>query len=342
MIRVEVELSAESMPLAWAEVEGAAAAVGGRVLTPCDPPPTDRLVEVELRDRASARELAQRLAFARRLIEFRGPALPPATAGWTEQARSGASASVRWIGHARRGGTDPAIDAVARAWSGSGGRIDLDHPDRRFWLRPRPGSPPELGEEIGAVDRSLLFARRMSRLPFRRPVSLDPRLARAAVNLARVRPRDRVIDPFAGTGALLAEAALLGARVVGVDMDVTMVRGAARNFQHVGVAAEAWIVGDAEEAVTNPLAQGSFDALVTDVPYGRSSGTQGEAVDRLLHRVLPVWADRIRPEGFAVVVSAGPTEPLGRPWVQRRAVAVRQHRSLTRTFSVYQRQGATD
>lgn len=158
--------------------------------------------------------------------------------------------------------------------------------------------------------------------------------------MGAVRPGDRVVDPFVGTGALMAEAALLGARVTGVDVDAEMIRGATRNFAYLGVAAETWVVADAAElpSVGDPLVP--LDALVTDVPYGRSSGTQGEPVADLLRRTLPLWAARLRPEGRIVIVSSGPVDAVPAPWTPVRSVAVRQHRSLTRTFTLYERRRA--
>ena len=337
-MRVCVELSGESLPLALAELDGASRAIGGAIVPPATAGAGAKVVEVDVPDLAAARSLLARLALAHRAVYFHGK-LPEgsAPAWWATEAAKGETAVIRWQGHERRAARDPALLGLARAWTSAGGRIDLSHPARRFWLRPLPNGGTDVGEEIGTVDRSALLARRMSRLPFQRPVGLDPRFARAAVNLARVRPDERVVDPFVGTGALLAEAALLGARVTGIDVDPQMIRGAARNFEHLGVSAESWVVADAAEPHTGPGSDQPYDALVTDVPYGRSSGTQGEPVGLLLQRVLPLWAARVRPEGRIVIVSAAEVDVLGDAWTRRVSVPVRQHRSLTRIFSLYER-----
>ena len=73
-----------------------------------------------------------------------------------------------------------------------------------------------------------------------------------------------MIDPFLGTGALAAEAALLGARVVGIDRDPEMVRGALRNFAHLGVVADRVAEGDAG-AVDFDEPDLKFDAVLTDL-----------------------------------------------------------------------------
>ena len=46
--------------------------------------------------------------------------------------------------------------------------------------------------------------------PFFRPVSLEPRLARAAVNIAAGVDEGYVVDPMCGTGGILIESALTG------------------------------------------------------------------------------------------------------------------------------------
>jgi tRNA (guanine10-N2)-dimethyltransferase len=225
---------------------------------------------------------------------------------------------------------------AVRIWKGAGGRIDLEQPDCRFWLVADAAGSDRWLEEVGGVDRRAFTARRISTLPFQRPVGLAPRLARAAANLARVTSGSCVIDPFLGTGALLAEAALLGARVVGIDRDPRMVQGALQNFAHLGVEAEELVVGDSGEVELRG-SEGPFDAVLSDLPYGRASGTGGEEAAHLAHRVIPRWAERVRPGGRVVLVVAGGEDPLSAPWQRVVSVPVRVHRSLTREFRVYER-----
>ncbi|HTT73599.1 MAG TPA: hypothetical protein VMG99_05565 [Thermoplasmata archaeon] len=330
MIRVFVERSLEAPALAGAEAAAAAEAVGGRP-GPAPRTPSD-LVALDVPDRAAAIELAGRLALARRcLVRLAGPG--EVAAQLAIEGRSGAGAAVRRIGHATGGGRDPGVGAAGAAYRSGGGRIDLDDPARRFWLVADDGGDA-LFEEIAPVDRSGPGRRRMPTLPFQRPVGLPPRLARAAVNLARVRPGDRVVDPFVGTAALLAEAGLLGARLVGIDVDPAMVRGALRNLAHLGLSAEELHVGDAGTIETGAL---PCDAVITDPPYGRSSSTGGAVAAELVARVLPRWADRVRDGGRVVVIFPGGYEPLGPPWTPVVSVPVRVHRSLTRTFRAYAR-----
>ncbi len=332
MILGAVEPSGEARELAVLELEGALAALGGR--------PTGRSVaglrEVEVPDEGSLVRLAGRLALARRTL------VPLDAVGGLERSvrdagASKASAAFRRVGAPGRE-ADPRLRALGAAYVAGGGTIDLARPAVRYWLA-EPGAGAELlFREVAAVDRAAYSGRAMPRLPFRRPVSLAPRLARAAVNLAAVRPGETVLDPFLGTGALLAEAALLGSRVYGLDVDPAMVRGALRNLEHLGVRAEALAQGDAR-SVELPGAPETFDALVTDPPYGRSSASVGAAPGRLVEETLARWVRRLRPDGAVVVVSPGGPAPLAPPWAEVGRAAVRVHRSLTREFRVYRRPG---
>lgn len=334
MIRAYVELSGESAALATAESLSAAEALGGGAPRTgvIELPP---LVAVDLADDASISRLAARLALARRCLSLRSE--PGDTRSYLEaEGKGGRSASVRRLGSPSSGGEDTAVLEAGRAYKAGGGSVDLRHPERRFWLSRGSDGADRLLEERASVDRRAASKRRMPALPFQRPVSLPPRLARAAANLARIRPGDRVVDPFVGTGALLAEAGLLGARLFGVDRDAEMVRGALRNLAHLGVGAEELIVGDAGEVDFSGRAV-SFDAVVTDPPYGRASSTGGEGSAAVVDRILPRWAARVRPGGRLVVIVSAPTRDLGPEWRSVANVPVRVHRSLTREFRVYER-----
>ena len=336
MIPVWVELSGESPALAAAEAIAAAEALDGRTLLPGRGGRIpDGLLGVELPAASEVLQYAGRLALAHRCVTPVDPERDPLLA-LAEAGRDGRSAAVRRIGRPRSGSTDPAVLEAGRAFKEGGGRISLESPDRRFWLAATTDGDDILLEEIASVDRRAASQRRMPALPFQRPVSLPPRLARAAANLARVRAGDAVLDPFLGTGALLAEAGLLGGRLYGIDRDPAMVRGALRNFAHFGLHAESLLEGDAGAAEFEDPAL-RFRSIVTDPPYGRSSGSGGEEARRVVERIVPRWAERVGPGGRVVVVVPGGYDPLGPPWAETLRVAVRVHRSLTREFRVYER-----
>jgi tRNA (guanine10-N2)-dimethyltransferase len=325
-----VELSGEAPELARHEAIAAAEALGGSVR----PSEFPGLVAVELPDREALFALAERVALARRCLERVAPDEVLAR-GSVAAGSPPRSAAFRRLGGSP-GSVDAGVRAAGKAYRGAGGTIDLDSPARRFWLAAAPDGTDRWFEEVASVDRASATTRRMPLLPFQRPISLPPRLARAAANLARIRPGDRVVDPFLGTGALLAEAALLGAQTYGIDRDPGMVRGALRNFAHLGVEAEELVAGDSGFVeFQDPTIR--FDALLTDPPYGRSAATGKEPPFRVVGRIVPRWAGRLRPGGRLVVILPGGSPEIGPPWTVRIRVPVRVHRSLTREFRVYER-----
>ena len=337
MIPGFVEVSRESLALAEAEAVSGAEALHGRAGDAREG--LAGLVPVELPDRSSFQALASRLALARRCL------VPlPATDGPGAAARRegghGGTAAFRRVGRPSGGGADEGILSCGRAFKSGGGSINLDHPSRRFWLAEGPDGADRLLEEVAAIDRLAPTRRRMPLLPFRRPVSLPPKLARAAVNLARVVAGDAVLDPFLGTGALLAEAGLLGGRLFGIDRDPVMVRGSLRNFSHLAVGAEELIVGDAREVGFSDASL-RFSAIVTDAPYGRSSSTGGADLAELVDEVMHRWSERLTPDGRILLITpARPASPEV-PGSLRFRFPVRVHRSLTREFRLYERAGTT-
>jgi tRNA (guanine10-N2)-dimethyltransferase len=338
-MNLTVWLSGENPALARAELVGAARRLGGGPRDESGPPSLLRRSEVEVPNRTAASALASRLALARRCTE-RWPesSCESLDTRLRELGRSGDSAALQWVPGSVGSRPTAVLRRLGAAYRSGGGRIALKHPDLRLWLEPAPAGRVTVYEEIGHVERRTFSARRTPYLPFQRPVTLAPRFARALVNLAQIGPGDRVVDPFVGTGSLLLEAALVGARTVGIDASASMIRGALENFAHFGQVPEAVRQSDAAEAAAG-FPPASFDALVTDPPYGRASGTRGEAPEKLWNRALTAWISRVRPGGHVgLVVPAGTRIPSLDAHLEA-FVPQRVHRSLTREFRVYVREG---
>ncbi|MCW7071618.1 MAG: methyltransferase domain-containing protein [Methanophagales archaeon] len=203
---------------------------------------------------------------------------------------------------------------------------------------------PHSAEEEKEKKRQ--FAERRPHLrPFFSPGALKPKLARALVNLSGVRAGGLLLDPFCGTGGLLLEAGLpeVGARVVGLDVQEKMVRGARENLRLFGVglgkgrSGEDFVVlvGDASKI---PLQDSSVDAVVTDLPYGRSSlvaGSGCSALSALYQNALAEIQRVLKPGRRAVVVSNSPTFfSLLYNFRLLERHAYRVHKSLTRYVAV--------
>lgn len=146
-------------------------------------------------------------------------------------------------------------------------------------------------EELGRVALARpLEVKRMARatLPARGTITMDSLIARALVNIARVGPLKRVLEPFVGTGAIAHEAERLGAYVVGLDIDLRSLRLATKNTSADLIQADARLL---------PLRR-AFDAAVGDAPYGRMSIAEVE-IKKLLYTVLEQLSELVR--GYVVV-----------------------------------------
>ena len=107
--------------------------------------------------------------------------------------------------------------------------------------------------------------------------ALPTRLARAMVNLV-AHPGDRIIDPCCGAGTILVEAASMGIESVGYDINPKMVAASIGNVR--GFQLESTVlVGDARQV------KGDFDAVVTDLPYGRNCPLDERLAEEILQNL---------------------------------------------------------
>ena len=216
--------------------------------------------------------------------------------------------------------------------------VDLEDPDHELRaLFSRPDADDETTDDaadgvclLGWLDAESerdFGERKPTDKPFFQPGSMDPLLARALVNVAGAGPGTTLLDPMCGTGGVLVEAGLVGARVVGADAQQKMARGAARNLDHFLPDGEfATLRGDATHL---PLRDDSVDAVVFDAPYGRQSKIAHLDLDDLVAGAL-VEARRVADR--AVVVGDRRWAPTARDvgWSVESEFERRVHRSLTR------------
>lgn len=118
------------------------------------------------------------------------------------------------------------------------------------------------GKMLLNVDRGAFDARNPGKRAFFHPGVMMPRMARTLINLTCMQAGDIMLDPFCGTGGILIEAEMLGARSLGGDFDPLMVNGSMRN-----VTGSDLFLADATGL---PFSSRTIDAVVTDFPYGQS------------------------------------------------------------------------
>jgi len=190
------------------------------------------------------------------------------------------------------------------------------------------------GRFVGSVDRASYERRKTKNMPFNHPISLHPKFARCMVNLTEVRLGQRMLDPFCGTGAIVTEAALVGAEAIGSDVSERMIEGTRANMASVGAEGRLHVcdVGSVSAVVQHA------DGIATDPPYGRSSSTNGEPVSDLLCRAFGSLSEILdKGSKLAMVVHDPSLADNAEGFKLLGSHELWVHRSLTRHFCVFER-----
>ncbi|MGH3907759.1 MAG: TRM11 family SAM-dependent methyltransferase [Pseudonocardiaceae bacterium] len=125
--------------------------------------------------------------------------------------------------------------------------------------------------------------------------ALRPVVAAAMMRLAG-ETTGRVLDPCCGSGTVLEEALSAGWEAVGSDLDPEAVATARDNVPR-GVVERA-------DVLDLPHADGTFDAVVSNLPFGRQFQVEDPA--RWLRRALAEIARVTRPGGHVVILIPPP------------------------------------
>ena len=196
-----------------------------------------------------------------------------------------------------------------------------------------------VGKVRGRPDRGVFEGRGAEKRAHFSPVGLHPRRAASLLHLARVAPGGRIYDPFCGTGTFVLEAAMEGYQALGSDLDAWMVQGTWQTLTDVPPEPLDALVFEADIGATPDLVD-PVDGIVTDLPYGRASGTDGEDLRALYQRAFAAFAALLPPGAHAVIGHPDPTLLVG---IERQGLVVverheeRAHRSLLRHFAVVRR-----
>jgi tRNA (guanine10-N2)-dimethyltransferase len=140
-----------------------------------------------------------------------------------------------------------------------------------------------------------------------------------------------LLDPFCGTGGILIEAGLIGAKVIGIDIKKKMIEGCKKNLEHYGIYDYSLRTMDMRDACSEKV-----DSIVSDFPYGRSTYT-GDALLYLYDDAFRKLKELLNTGRRAVIgVPHKDFIAIGEQYFELEEVyALRVHRSLTRYFCVY-------
>jgi putative methyltransferase (TIGR01177 family) len=212
--------------------------------------------------------------------------------------------------------------------------VDLGRPDTEIHVFVTP-SGVYWGQPLVVLDGDPFAPREPHTRPFWRSIALPQRKARCLVNLSGVQPGGLLLDPFCGTGSIPIEAALMGIRCVASDVDRVVVNGAACNFAALSLTDIAVRQLDARAWGESAL---RFDAIVADLPYGRSASIKGVDRDELYGTFLDTAARILAPSARAVLMAPEGTLSIVPPGLAVRGRHIEYvHGSLTREVTVLEK-----
>ena len=191
-------------------------------------------------------------------------------------------------------------------------------------------------ERIFKIPKKHFYEFKPHKRPFFYPGSMSPKLARGMCDLSRVKEGSVVLDPFCGTGGILIEAGIIGAKVIGIDIDEKMVDGTRKNLEFCHIKDYMVFQGDAR----NIELSFKVDAIVTDPPYGISASTAGVESRRIYEDTLFSMQEIIKEDGFICMATPHYLD-IGELISHTKfkiieQYMIRMHKSLTRVISVLQ------
>ena len=149
--------------------------------------------------------------------------------------------------------------------------VNLENPDVEFNLVVCENGKMFFTKKLYENEKEYL--ERMPKMrPIAKPYTLKSDMARAAINLTKIKT-GILLDPFCGIGGILLEAEDMGFKVIGNDISWNDLRDMKINFEHYyPKTSSIKILSDSK---TRVLKENSIDAVVTDIPYGKSSRKLG-------------------------------------------------------------------
>ncbi len=161
------------------------------------------------------------------------------------------------------------------------GKVNLKNPKYVFYVTDT--KPILFGRLVWKIDPNE-YERRFVR-SFYRASNLKPDLARLMVNLSLVNPGETLIDPFCGTGSILIEAASLGVKSYGIEIDEEIYEGCLDNLFVLGYDD----LCNVYNADAFNFDYKTYDVLVTDLPYGRCSSLKGRKREDFIERLPEIF-----------------------------------------------------
>lgn len=174
------------------------------------------------------------------------------------------------------------------------GKVSLENPEIEYRAIFTDGQC-FLGQVVARTERGSYASRNPNQRAYFHPGVIMPLLARAIVNLTRVKSGGTLLDPFCGTGGILLECQMIGVNAIGSDYNLEMLLGCKQNIEG-GICIHA-------DATSMPYKDESFDAVAADLPYGQSTAIEASSLEALYHGSLAEIRRVLKKDGRAVIVT---------------------------------------
>lgn len=150
---------------------------------------------------------------------------------------------------------------------------DISHKINKKFMQNSKNS--KIDFRVHLEQRRILYSVRIDSRPlyFReyrekgRKGSLKPSIAAGLVEMADVKPGQKIVDNFAGAGTILCEAQLQGLEVYGGDIDRDAVKCSRENLSNISEEASNQI--KRLDGRDSPHPDNCFDAAVSNIPWGK-------------------------------------------------------------------------
>ena len=230
--------------------------------------------------------------------------------------------------------SQPIVKALAEIYT-KNRKVILENPEIEIRVMITD-SKLYVGSKISGIDRGQFEERKVQHRPFFSPISLHPKVARALVNLTSIKRDEVILDPFCGTGGILLEAGLMGIKVIGSDIEEKMIGGCKKTLDFYNIKNNKLLCSDIG-GIQNYIDK--VDAIATDLPYGKSTTTKGEKMEKLYERAFESMSKLLKKDGKAVIgLSNKDLIHLGQKYFNlEEKYDFKIHRSLTRYFVVYRK-----
>ena len=170
-----------------------------------------------------------------------------------------------------------------------------------------------LGPTAWVSDVASIRRKAVAKPAPRSDISLSPRLARLLVNLSGLSADQLLVDPFCGSGTILAEGLSKSLACVGIDSSPSRLRDAKKNLQWAKENGAHGIfrlgVGDARDI--QEVLRSKADGIVTEpvllpsLDYRPSTAVAGEMIEQageVYADALASMASALKPGGRIVIV----------------------------------------